>query len=131
MLNLPIEIKRRIYSFDSTYFNEFNKVLFELLNVTCLWEIIFNKNLDNNLFSIEKNYNLSFEFTNNYMNFWNFNILVNYPDYYINLIRNKNRMICYNRSLMDYKKKEFWFNKILYKIKKNKIIKYDFDIKSI
>lgn len=131
MLNLPTEIKRRIYSFDSTYFNEFNKVLIELLNVTCLWEIIFNKNLDNNLFSIEKNYNLSFEFTNNYMNFWNFNILVNYPDYYINLIRNKNRMICYNRSLMDYKKKEFWFNKILYKIKKNKIIKYDFDIKSI
>ena len=130
-MNLPIEIKRRIYSFDPTYFNEFNKVLIELLNVTCLWEIIFNKNLDNNLFSIEKNYNLSFEFTNNYMNFWNFNILVNYPDYYINLIRNKNRMICYNRSLMDYKKKEFWFNKILYKIKKNKIIKYDFDIKSI
>lgn len=131
MFNLPIEIKRRIYSFDSTYFNEFNKVLIELLNVTCLWEIIFDKNLNNNLFSIEKNYNLSFEFTNNYMNFWNFNILVNYPDYYINLIRNKNRMICYNRSLMDYKKKEFWFNKILYKIKKNKIIKYDFDIKSI
>lgn len=122
MYNLPNPIKELIYSFDPTYYYYYYKVLEEILYVTSLWEIKFNKGLAHRNFSTESN--LSLLFAREYTNFWNIHLLNEYKymynDYQEYIIQGE---ICYPRSLMDYTKKNIWFHKIFHKIKKNTDLK--------
>jgi hypothetical protein len=121
MDKLPKSIWIYIYSFDPTYYNKFNKVINELLDVTSMWGLFFHHKDLKDIFQTTKH--MSLKQANKLSKYWNDDFLLkpynnSYKRYY-----NKRDKFCSPVHISDIALINTFFPRLKANIESSSIIK--------